>query len=123
MFFILTLRPASIAIIVEETLKKETKDTRSLIIGYLAYTFIITLIMNSVIFFVNSDKSLWYRPSTFTYDFCFKYGIFNCLLAIILPCIVYVIPMVIQINVEVKERQKNAKKDINNNCKNNKRKH
>lgn len=123
MVFILMFMPASLAVLIEEKLKKEKKDVRSSILSYFAYTFIITLIMSAVIYFINSDKFIWYQESTYTYNFCFRYGLLSFLLAIILPCIVYVIPKVVQINIEVKERKKNAKKSSKNNSKNYKRKH
>ena len=72
MFFICMLMPASISILIEKKIDKTNKSTSDLILKYLFYTFIITTIMNTLIYIFSSDNYLYYQNSTFTYDFYLK---------------------------------------------------
>ena len=69
MFFICMLMPASISIITEKKIEKKEKSTSELILKYLFYTFLITTIMNTLVYLVTETKNAWYQLSTFTLGF------------------------------------------------------
>lgn len=110
MFFICMLMPASISIITEKKIEKKEKNTSELILKYLFYTFLITTIMNSLIYIFSSDKMIFYSNSTFTYDFCLKYMWISMIIAFILPYILKVISVNINIDLEIKKKRNGKKK-------------
>ena len=110
MFFICMLMPASISIFVDRKINNKEKNTSDLILNYLLYTFLITTIMNSIIFLVSSDKMLYYSEYTFTYDFCIKYMWLSIIISIILPCLLKVITSNISIDLEIRKKKRNEKK-------------
>ncbi|HIR49548.1 MAG TPA: hypothetical protein IAB35_06170 [Candidatus Faecimonas gallistercoris] len=112
MFFVCMLLPASFSILISEKLKKEKKSLRDLILSYFSYTFFITMIMNTLIYFISSEKSFWYRTETFTYDFCLKYMWLSFVIAIVLPYLLHIVQKAVKINIEVKERSRDDKKNI-----------
>ena len=105
MFFICMLMPASISVITEKKIEKKEKSTSELILKYLFYTFLITTIMNSLIYIFSSDKMIFYSNSTFTYDFCLKYMWISMIIAFILPYILKVISVNINIDLEIKKKR------------------
>ena len=117
MFSICMLMPASISIFVDRKINHKEKNTSDLILNYLLYTFLITTIMNSIIFLVSSDKMLYYSEYTFTYDFCIKYMWLSIIISISLPYILKVITSNISIDLEIIKRKKNEKKKSSKNTK------
>ena len=120
MFFICMLMPASISILIEKRISKKELSNSDLILKYLFYTFIITAIMNTIIYIFGSDSFLYYQTSTFTYDFCLKYMWLSLLLAIFLPFLFKVVNANIDINLEIRKKVKNEKKKKRSSKKNNK---
>ena len=110
MFFICMLMPASISILIEKRINKKELSNSDLILKYLFYTFIITAIMNTIIYIFSSDGFLYYQTSTFTYDFCLKYMWLSLLIAIFLPFLFKVVNANIDINLEIRKKRKNEKK-------------
>lgn len=108
MLYVCLFLPASISILVSEKLKKEKYSIRDLILSYLGYTFAIAMIMNTIVYLVIDTKKTWYSLSTFTFGFSLQYTWLSFLIAVILPCFLYIISKVVQINIEVKERKKNV---------------
>ena len=123
MLYLCLFLPASISILVSEKLRKEKRSVRDLVLSYLGYTFIITAIMNTIVYFISSEKMFWYRTATFTYDFCLKYMWLSLAVAVVLPCLFHIISKVVQINIEVKEKKQDVKKDNKSISENYKRKH
>lgn len=105
MFFICILMPASISIITEKKIEKKEKSTSELILKYLFYTFLITTIMNSILYIFSSDKMITYANSTFTYEFCLIYMWLSMVIAFILPYILKVISANISIDLEIKKKR------------------
>lgn len=105
MFFICMLMPASISIITEKKIEKKEKSTSELILKYLFYTFLITTIMNSILYIFSSDKMITYANSTFTYEFCLMYMWLSMVIAFILPYILKVISANISIDLEIKKKR------------------
>ena len=105
MFFICMLMPASISIITEKKIEKKEKSTSELILKYLFYTFLITTIMNSILYIFSSDKMITYANSTFTYEFCLIYMWLSMVIAFILPYILKVISANISIDLEIKKKR------------------
>lgn len=105
MFFICMLMPASISIITEKKIEKKEKSTSELILKYLFYTFLITTIMNSILYIFSSDKMITYANSTFTYEFCLMYMWLSMIIAFILPYILKVISANISIDLEIKKKR------------------
>ena len=105
MFFICMLMPASISIITEKKIEKKEKSTSELILKYLFYTFLITTIMNSILYIFSSDKMITYANSTFTYEFCLIYMWLSMVIAFILPYILKVISVNINIDLEIKKKR------------------
>ena len=105
MFFICMLMPASIYIIIEKKIEKKEKSTSELILKYLFYTFLITTIMNSILYIFSSDKMITYANSTFTYEFCLMYMWLSMIIAFILPYILKVISANISIDLEIKKKR------------------
>ena len=69
MGFLCLFLPASISILVSEKLQKEKRSNRDLVISYLGYTFIITLIMNIIYYYINSSKINYFTEEIFTFGF------------------------------------------------------
>ena len=110
MFFICMLMPASISLIKKKKINNGNKSISDLVIKYLFYTFLITMIMNTFIYIFSSEKMFHYAEYTFSYDFCLKYMWLSLVVAIILPYILKVISTNIDIKLELKEK-KDTKKD------------
>ena len=110
MFFICMLMPASISILIEKRIDKTNKSTSDLILKYLLYTFLITMVMNTFVYIFSSEKMFHYAEYTFSYDFCLKYMWLSLVVAIILPYILKVISTNVDIKLELKEK-KDTKKD------------
>ena len=111
MFFICMFLPAIISVIVDEKITHTKKNVRDLVLMYVAYLFIITLLMNTIFFFTESD--VWfYNTETFTYLFCTKYMWISLVISIILPYINKCFRQAISINVEVKKVNKEEKKEV-----------
>lgn len=111
MFFICMFLPAIISVIVDEKITHTKKNVRDLVLMYGAYLFIITLLMNTIFFFTESD--VWfYNTETFTYLFCTKYMWISLVISIILPYINKCFRQAISINVEVKKVNKEEKKEV-----------
>lgn len=123
MLYLCLFLPASFSILVSEKLRKEKRNLSELVIPYLSYTFMIAAIMNVIIHFTSTSKTPWYDNSMFTFQFTMEYSWLSLIIAIALPCLVYIISKVVQINISVKERNENAKKDTKNLSENYKRKH
>ena len=111
MFFICMLLPASISILIDEKINGKDKDKINILLKYLFYTFLITIIMNSFVYLISSDKNLYYNINTFNYDFCLKYMWLSIAIAVLLPCIFKLISANININFEIKNNTKIKKKD------------
>ena len=60
-FFICMLLPASISILIDEKINGKDKDKINILLKYLFYTFLITIIMNSFVYLISSDKNLYYN--------------------------------------------------------------
>ena len=111
MFFICMFLPAIISVIVDEKITHTKKNVRDLVLMYGAYLFIITLLMNTIFFFTESD--VWfYNTETFTYLFCTKYMWISLVISIILPYINKCFRQAISINVEVKKVNKEEIKEV-----------
>lgn len=123
MLYLCLFLPASFSILVSEKLRKEKRTLSELVIPYLSYTFMIAAIMNVIVRFTSTSNTPWYDTSIFTFQFTMEYTWLSLIIAIALPCLVYIISKVVQINILVKERNKNAKKDTKNFSENYKRKH
>lgn len=108
MSFICLFLPASISILISEKLKKEKRSVRDLILSYFGYTFVIATIMNTLVYLVTETKNAWYQLSTFTLGFSLQYTWLSLLIAVVLPCLFYIVSKVVQINIEVKERKKDV---------------
>lgn len=105
MFFICIFLPAIISVIIDEKINHSKKSVRDLVVSYGSYLFVITMIMNTIFFFTESE--VWfYSTKTFTYEFCFKYMWISFIISIILPYIVKCFRQCISINVEVKKVNK-----------------
>ena len=105
MFFICMFLPAIISVIIDEKINHSKKTIRDLVLMYGGYLFIITLFMNTIFCFIESD--VWfYNNEIFTYEFCFKYMWISFIISIILPYIVKCFRQCISINVEVKKVNK-----------------
>ena len=86
MFFICILLPAIISVIIDEKINHSKKTIRDLVLMYGGYLFIITLFMNTIFCFIESD--VWfYNNEIFTYQFCTKYMWISFIISIILPYI------------------------------------
>lgn len=112
MFFICMLLPASISILIDEKINGKDKDKINILLKYLFYTFLITIIMNSFVYLISSDKNLYYNINTFNYDFCLKYMWLSIAVAVLLPYIFKLISANFNINFEIKNNPKIKKKDI-----------
>lgn len=121
MLYLCLFFPASISILISEKLQKEKRKLSELVIPYFAYTFMIATIMNMIINFTSTSKTPWYDISIFTFQFTMEYTWLSFIIAVALPCLVYMASKVIQINIEVKENKKYE--DIQKGLKNYKRKH
>lgn len=112
MFFICMFLPAIISVIIDEKINHSKKSVRDLVVSYGSYLFVITMIMNTIFFFTESE--VWfYSTKTFTYEFCFKYMWISFIISIILPYIVKCFRQCISINVEVKKVNKVNKEVVN----------
>ena len=111
-FFICMLLPASISILIDEKINGKDKDKINILLKYLFYTFLITIIMNSFVYLISSDKNLYYNINTFNYDFCLKYMWLSIAVAVLLPYIFKLISANFNINFEIKNNPKIKKKDI-----------
>ena len=110
MFFICIFLPAIISIIVDESINHKKNTIRDLVLMYGSYLFMITLIMNTIFFFTESD--VWfYNIETFTYEFCTKYMWISLVISIVLPYISKCFKQAISINVEIKKVNKENNKD------------
>lgn len=126
MLYLCLFLPASLSILVSEKLRKEKRTLSELVIPYLGYAFMIATIMNMIVRFTNTSKIHIYSNSLFTFQFTMEYTWLSVIIAVSLPCLVYIISKVVQINISVKERSKNVKvesKNSKNNNENYKRKH
>ena len=129
MGFLCLLLPASISILVSEKLQKEKRSNRDLVISYLGYTFIITLIMNIIYYYINSSKISYFTEEIFTFGFSIQYMLISLGVAIASACLLFIISKVVQIDIVVKERKrkreskKNYEEDLQYFAKNYKRKH
>lgn len=123
MLYVCLLLPASISILVSEKLRKEKRSIGELILPYLGYAFMIATIMNTIIYFVSKAATPWYDISTFTFAFTLQYTWLSLVIAAVLPCLVYIVSKVLQINIEVKEKKKDDKKTDEVRRENYKRKH
>ena len=129
MGFLCLLLPASISILVSEKLQKEKRSNRDLVISYLGYTFIITLIMNIIYYYINSSKINYFTEEIFTFGFSIQYMLISLGVAIASACLLFIISKVVQIDIVVKERKrkreskKNYEEDLQYFAKNYKRKH
>lgn len=121
MLYICSLLPASLSIIVSEKLANEKRNFRDLCVTYLSYSFFITTIMNTIIYFIYDGKIDWYSEKLFTFNFTMQYMWISLVIALILPCIIYIFSKVVQINLNVRERKQNDKKITVNRSKNHKR--
>ena len=110
MFFICMLMPASVSILIEKRIIKKELSNSDLILKYLFYTFIITTIMNTLIYIFSSEKLFHYAEYTFSYDFCLKYMWLSLIVALILPYILKIISANIDIDLEIRKKRKNEKK-------------
>ena len=72
MFFICMLLPASISILIDEKINGKDKDKINILLKYLFYTFLITIIMNSFVYLISSDKNLYYNISSIHYVYIYK---------------------------------------------------
>ena len=111
-YFICMLLPASISILIDEKINGKDKDKINILLKYLFYTFLITIIMNSFVYLISSDKNLYYNINTFNYDFCLKYMWLSIAVAVLLPYIFKLISANFNINFEIKNNPKIKKKDI-----------
>ena len=129
MGFLCLLLPASISILVSEKLQKEKRSNRDLVISYLGYTFIITLIMNIIYYYINSSKISYFTEEIFTFGFSIQYMLISLGVAIASACLLFIISKVVQIDIVVKERKrkrgskKSYEEDLQYFAKNYKRKH
>ena len=129
MGFLCLFLPASISILVSEKLQKEKRSNRDLVISYLGYTFIITLIMNIIYYYINSSKISYFTEEIFTFGFSIQYMLISLGVAIASACLLFIISKVVQIDIVVKERKKDCvsknsyEKDSKNFTKDYKRKH
>lgn len=119
MLYVCFFLPASISILVSEKLRKEKRSLSELVIPYLGYSFLIATIMNTIVNIISKSETPWYAESMFTFQFTMEYTWLSLIIAIILPCLVYIISKVVQINISVKEKKIDDQKNI----KNYKRKH
>lgn len=123
------LLPASISILVSEKLQKEKRSNRDLVISYLGYTFIITLIMNIIYYYINSSKINYFTEEIFTFGFSIQYMLISLGVAIASACLLFIISKVVQIDIVVKERKRKRgskkiyEEDLQYFAKNYKRKH
>ena len=99
------LLPASISILIDEKINGKEKDKIYLLLKYLFYTFLITTIMNSILYIFSNDKMITYANSTFTYEFCLMYMWLSMIIAFILPYILKVISANISIDLEIKKKR------------------
>ena len=110
MFFICILLPAIISVIIDEKINHSKKTIRDLVLMYGGYLFIITLFMNTIFCFIESD--VWfYNNEIFTYQFCTKYMWISFIISIILPYISKCFRGAFSINVEIKKVEKEKIKD------------
>lgn len=129
MGFLCLLLPASISILVSEKLQKEKRSNRDLVISYLGYTFIITLIMNIIYYYINSSKINYFTEEIFTFGFSIQYMLISLGVAIASACLLFIISKVVQIDIVVKERKRKREskkiyeEDLQYFAKNYKRKH
>lgn len=129
MGFLCLLLPASISILVSEKLQKEKRSNRDLVISYLGYTFIITLIMNIIYYYINSSKISYFTEEIFTFGFSIQYMLISLGVAIASACLLFIISKVVQIDIVVKERKRKREskkiyeEDLQYFAKNYKRKH
>ena len=129
MGFLCLLLPASISILVSEKLQKEKRSNRDLLISYLGYTFIITLIMNIIYYYINSSKINYFTEEIFTFGFSIQYMLISLGVAIASACLLFIISKVVQIDIVVKERKRKREskkiyeEDLQYFAKNYKRKH
>ena len=123
MVFTSFLFAASIAVLIEKKLKKEDTKGKDFILSYFTYTFLITMLTNFFIYTIHGGKNIFYQSIPYSYDLGLQYMLFSFLLAIILPCLWYILCRIIHINIEVKERKKNVKKNTKNTSKISKTKH
>ena len=121
MLYICSLLPASLSIIVSEKLANEKRNFCDLCVTYLSYSFFITTIMNTIIYFIYDGKIDWYSEKLFTFNFTMQYMWISLVIALILPCIIYIFSKVVQINLNVRKRKQNDKKITVNRSKNHKR--
>ncbi len=129
MGFLCLFLPASISILVSEKLQKEKRSNRDLVISYLGYTFIITLIMNIIYYYINSSKINYFTEEIFTFGFSIQYMLISLGVAIASACLLFIISKVVQIDIVVKERKRKREskkiyeEDLQYFAKNYKRKH
>ena len=123
MLYVCLFLPASISILVSERIRKEKRNISELIIPYLGYTFMIATIMNMIVYFISDAVTPWYDISTFTFAFTLQYTWLSLVIAAVLPCLVYIVSKVVQINIEVKEKKKDDKKVVEDRRENYKMKH
>ena len=110
MFFICIFLPAIISVIIDEKINHSKKSIRDLVLMYGGYLFIITLFMNTIFCFIESD--VWfYNNEIFTYQFCTKYMWTSFIISIILPYISKCFRGAFSINVEIKKVEKEKIKD------------
>ena len=110
MFFFFFLLPAIISVIIDEKINHSKKTIRDLVLMYGGYLFIITLFMNTIFCFIESD--VWfYNNEIFTYQFCTKYMWISFIISIILPYISKCFRGAFSINVEIKKVEKEKIKD------------
>lgn len=110
MFFICMFLPAVISVIIDEKINHSKKSIRDLVLMYGGYLFIITLFMNTILCFIESD--VWfYNNEIFTYQFCTKYMWISFIISIILPYISKCFRGAFSINVEIKKVEKEKIKD------------
>ena len=110
MFFICIFLPAIIAIIIDEKINHSKKSTRDLLLMYGSYLFIITLFMNTIFCFIESN-TWFYNSEIFTYHFCAKYMGISFIISIILPYISKCFKEAFSINDEIKKIEKEKIKD------------
>ena len=110
MFFICIFLPAIISVIIDEKINHSRKTIRDLVLMYGGYLFIITLFMNTIFCFIESN--VWfYNNEIFTYQFCTKYMWISFIISIILPYISKCFRGAFSINVEIKNLEKEKIKD------------
>lgn len=110
MFFICIFLPAIISVIIDEKINHSRKTIRDLVLMYGGYLFIITLFINTIFCFIESD--VWfYNNEIFTYQFCTKYMWISFIISIILPYISKCFRGAFSINVEIKNLEKEKIKD------------